>query len=156
MRRSLARRLTARCPRRRMDDSGYESQYGDTADFVEFSGDLRKILKKVETEVEHWLSQDAVEALNEAIKAFVGDICEASLAALDADKSRKVLSPFHIVQGLESKGFGAIVREMQLNHPDLLQGKTRKRKKSEGGMSEQQLVELQQMLFAQAKAKQSL
>ena len=49
----------------------YEASFGDGADFVDFSGDLRKMLKTVDTEVEHWLSQDAVDALNEAIKGKI-------------------------------------------------------------------------------------
>lgn len=60
-----------------MTDEGYESFATD--DFVDFSNDLRKILKTIDTRVEHWLSQDSVEALNEALK---GELTPPSLHPL--------------------------------------------------------------------------
>ena len=84
------------------EGGGYEENYGnDAADFVDFSGDLKKLLKNsaADMEIDHWLSQDAVESMNEAIKAFVSEMCSGSLTVLEQGKKKgKVLNPGHIVE----------------------------------------------------------
>ena len=141
-----------------MEEGGYEENYGnDAADFVDFSGDLRKLLKSAETEIDHWLSQDAVESLNDLIKAFVNEMCEGSLTALEKGKKKgKVLNPGHIAEALELKGFNEIAQELKDKHGNLLQVATKRKKKGADELSEQQMLELQQQLFAQAKARQAL
>ena len=145
-----------------MDEGGggYEESYGnDAADFVDFSGDLKKLLKNAaDTEIDHWLSQDLVEALNEAIKAFVSEMCSGSLTVLENGKKKgKVLNPSHIVEALELKGFNEIAKELKDKHGSMLQVATKRTKKKGGDeMSEEQMLELQQQLFAQAKARQAL
>jgi len=77
------------------------------------------------------------------------------VVALENDKKKKkVLSPEHVVAGLEAKGFGEIARELEKNHGDVLTARKRK-KKDDDGMTEEQMLELQKKLFAQAKAKQA-
>lgn len=140
-----------------MDEGGgYEESYGN--DFVDFTGDLKKLLKNVaDTEIDHWLSQDCVEALNEAIKAFVNELASGSLTVLENGKKKgKVLNPSHIVEALELKGFNEIAQELKDKHGSLLQVATKRKKKGGDEMSEQQMLELQQQLFAQAKARQAL
>ena len=174
-----------------MTDEGYESFATD--DFVDFSNDLRKILKTIDTRVEHWLSQDSVEALNEALKgelthpphftlslprftnevppgtdpatafvfppdarraAFIVEVSESSIAALESEK-KNIIQPSHIVEGLRAKGFGDIADDLERDHPKLLVS-GRKKKKDDGGMTDQEALELQQKLFAQAKARQAM
>merc|ERR1711904_32045 len=126
---------------------------GGNFDFsdVEFSGEqLRGILNSVQTQAEHWLSQDAVFALNEAIKAFVSHISEGSLKILESEK-KNVLTPVHVVASLERSGFDAIAKELKEKHGKLLDVSRKKKKEPE--ISEEQMIALQQKLFAQAKAK---
>jgi len=59
------------------------------------------------------------------------------------------------VEGLRAKGFGDIADDLERDHPKLLVS-GRKKKKDDGGMTDQEALELQQKLFAQAKARQAM
>ena len=86
--------------------------------------------------------------------AFIVEVSESSIAALESEK-KNIIQPSHIVEGLRAKGFGDIADDLERDHPKLLVS-GRKKKKDDGGMTDQEALELQQKLFAQAKARQAL
>jgi len=121
-----------------MGDSGFSEDF-DTD--VEFSGYFKGILKDVATEQEHWLSQDAVEALNQCLKAFLGDVVVDGAVAASERGKRSVITPAHILEALEAKGFAAVADELREKHGALFAAS--KKKKKDTGMSEQQMVSQQ-------------
>lgn len=86
--------------------------------------------------------------------AFIVEVSESSIAALESEK-KNIIQPSHIVEGLRAKGFGDIADDLERDHPKLLVS-GRKKKKDDGGMTDQEALELQQKLFAQAKARQAM
>ena len=80
----------------------YEDAFGaDEREDIDFSPDLRKVVKNVETVAEHWLESEAVQVFNDAIHAFLAELAGGSIEALEGDRAKKkVMAPAHALAGL--------------------------------------------------------
>ena len=120
---------------------------------------LKTLLGRSKVSEEHWLSDDARSLIDRCSRTFIKTVVEEAEKRAKEEK-RSVLTPAHVVAALESQAVGcnAIATTLRTDHADLIAAKQQRSKgggKSKGGAdqpSEQELIKLQNELFARSRA----
>ncbi|ORY89297.1 histone-fold-containing protein [Leucosporidium creatinivorum] len=102
-------------------------------------------------------AKDAKDLMTECCKEFVLTIASEANEICDKD-SKKTMVPEHILAALKSLGFEDYVEEVESilsEHKELAKGERQKKatKKTGSGLSPEELLKIQEEMFAASKAK---